>query len=107
MRVALMAEVLAEGPAAPLVLLVAALIARAGDAISDHRLALDAALLVLADGLDYDRRAELYAAAVEAGQPEVALLLLDAAPLVPAAELLERQLGRERPLRPTGRALTL
>ncbi len=108
-RAAAMAEVMADGPADALVDLVGDLIARARDAASGHRLALDAVLLVFSDPsrLGYERRAELYAAAVEAGRPEVALLLLDAAPLVPSAERLERHLGDERPLTPTGRALSL
>jgi hypothetical protein len=109
MRVAAMAEALAEGPAEVTACLVGELIARAADATSGYRLALDAILLVLSDAarLAYERRAELYAAAVEAGQPEVALMLLDAAPHDPGTEVLERQLGAERPLVPTGRPLTL
>ena len=109
MRVAAMTEVMADGPPGAMVRVVGDLIARAGDATSAHRLALDAVLLVLSDGsrLEYERRAELYAAAVEADRPEVALLLLDAMPTVPGTERLERQLGSELPLTPTGRALTL
>ena len=109
MRVAAMKEVMAEGPPEAMVHLVGDLIARGGDATSGHRLALDAVLLVLSDGsrLEYDRRTELYAAAVEAGHPEVALLLFDGAPVVPGTERLERQVGSEQPLTPTGRPLTL
>ncbi|HKE14490.1 MAG TPA: hypothetical protein VKB80_06485 [Kofleriaceae bacterium] len=109
MRAASMAEVLASEPADAIAHMVGDLIAHAGDAASAQRLALDALLVVLADAtrLGYERRAELYAAAVEAGQPEVALLLFDAAPLAPSAEALEQHLGDERPLTPTGRPLSL
>ena len=59
MRAAAMAEVMAAGPAQPVVRLLGELIARSGDAISGHRLALDAVLLALADParLEYERRA--------------------------------------------------
>jgi hypothetical protein len=109
MRVAAMAEVMADGPPEAMVGLVGNLIARAGDAAGNHRAALDAVLLVLSDAerLPYDRRAELYAAAVEAGLAEVALLLLDAAPIIPTAESLARKLGDERAITPSGPALTL
>ncbi len=109
MRAAAMAEVMAAGPAEPVVRLLGELIARSGDAISGHRLALDAVLLVLADParLEYERRAELYAAAVGAGLDEVALLLIDAAPVLPSTQRLERELGAERPLIPDGRPLPL
>jgi hypothetical protein len=107
MRVALMAELLAEGPAAGLVDLIGDLVSRAGEASSWA--ALDSILLLLSDGsaLPYERRAELYAAATAAERPEVALLLLDAAPTVPGTEKLERELGGERPLVPSGRRLPL
>jgi hypothetical protein len=109
MRAAVMAEVLVDAPSAALVQVLGDLIAQAGDAASPHRLALDAVLLVLSDGhqLGYERRAELYAAAVEGSLPQVAMLLLDAAPEVPGTELLVRQVGAERPLTPGGRALSL
>jgi hypothetical protein len=109
MRAAAMAEMLATGPAEPVVHVVKDLIAQASDTASGPRLALDALVLVLSDGarLGYERRAELYAAAVEAELPEVALLLLDAAPPAPSAEKLERELGQERPLTPGGRPLPL
>jgi hypothetical protein len=109
MRAAAMAELLAAGPVEGVVQLVKELIAQATDTASGPRLALDALVLVLSDGarLGYERRAELYAAAVEAALPEVALLLLDAAPPVPSAEKLERELGQERPLTPGGRPLPL
>ncbi len=109
MRAAAMAEVLAGGPAEAVARLIGELIAGAGDAVSGHRMALDAVLLVLADPtrLEYERRAELYAAAVGAGLDEVALLLLDAAPVLPSTDVLERELGAERPLTPNGRPLAL
>jgi hypothetical protein len=108
-RVAAMAELLVEGPREDLVTLLACLIARAGDASSGYRTALDAVLLVLTDParLGYERRADLYATATEAGRPEVALLFFEAAPRVCGTEKLERQLADERPLVPTGRPLPL
>jgi hypothetical protein len=109
MRASAMAEMLAAGPAEVVVQLVKDLIGQAIDTASAPRLALDALVLVLSDGsrLGYDRRAELYAAAVEAGLPEVALLLLDAAPPLPGAEKLKRELGQERAVTPGGRPLAL
>lgn len=109
MRAAAIAELLVDAPSEEVIHLLGGLIAQSGDAVSGHRLALDALLLVLADPdrIDYERRAELYAAAVEAGLPEVAMLFLDAAPRVPGTELLERQLDAERPVAPGGRPLSL
>jgi hypothetical protein len=109
MRVAAVAEALAEGSPDDAAALLAGLLARAGDAVSGHRAALDAALLVLGDHsrLDYDRRAALYAAATEAGLPDVALLLFEVAPPVAGTDELLRKLDDERPLVPSGRPLTL
>jgi len=109
MRVASVAEAIARATPADAARLLADLIAGACDATSGHRAALDAALEVLADParLTYVFRAELYAAAREAELPEVALLLLDAAPKTRGTESLERHLDDERPLVPTGRPLTL
>ena len=108
MRAAAMAEALASGPAASAVRLLGDVIA-GGGASPGHRAAAFAAVAVLSDGglLDYDRRAALYAAAIDAGDEEVALILLDAAPPAPGTEALERQLDAERPLAPRGRPLTL
>lgn len=109
MRVAAVAEALADGPPDDVAALLADLLARAGDAASGHRAALDAALLVLGDPerLGYERRAALYAAAAAADHADVALLLFDAAPPVPGTESILRHLDDERPLVPSGRPLTL
>lgn len=109
MRVAAASGALARGSAPEVARLLHDLIARGGDRAPAHRAALDAVLLALSDsaGLGYERRAELYEAAVQDGRREVALLLLESAPPVPGTEALEQKLGDARPLVPTGRALTL
>jgi hypothetical protein len=109
MRVTAAAELLGGGVPAAVVGLVGELIARAGDSPPAHPAALDALVVALADSalLDYERRAELYAAALAAGRGDVALLLIDAAPELPGTEQLERELGAERRLVPNGRAVTL
>jgi hypothetical protein len=109
MRVAVVADALTSGPPLDAVFVVAGLLGHAGDAASGHRVALDAALLVLGDEarLGYQRRAELYAAAHDAGLAEVALLLFEAAPPGPGIAGILRHLDEERPLVPTSRPLTL
>lgn len=109
MRVAAIAEALASSSAEAAIWSLATWLAGAGDAASSHRIALDAALVVLGDSarLAYDRRTELYAAARAAELPEVAMLLIEAAPVPPGTERLERELDDERPLIPSGRPLTL
>ena len=108
LRITAAAEAL-ELPPGQAVALIDRLVALGGEERSGHRAALDAVLRVLADAgqLGYERRAELYAAAIEAGLAEVALLLMDAAPPAPGTEELERGAGEERPLAPRGRPLTL
>jgi hypothetical protein len=109
MRVVAVAEALAAGEPDEIAPMLAALLARAGDAGSGYRAALDAALLVLGEDarLPYERRAAIYAAATIAGLPDVALLLFDVAPPGPRVEQILRKLDDERPLVPTGRPLTL
>ena len=109
MRVALLAETLGHIAPRAAVDLLAELLDRAGDSPAPHRAALDAALLVLEEEalLGYERRAELYEAAVAAGRGDVALLLIDAAPTASGTAKLERELGKERRLVPGGRSFTL
>jgi hypothetical protein len=57
--------------------------------------------------LPYATRKRLYEAAVARGIPEIARLFLTASPATAHPGELERQLAPERPLRATGRPLTL
>ena len=109
MRVAAATGVLADGPASEVARMLHDLVARGGDRAPAHRAALDAVLVALSDstGLGYQRRAELYEAAVLDGRREVALMLLESAPPAPGTEALAHKLDDARPLVPTGRALTL
>ena len=57
--------------------------------------------------LPYAARKRLYEAAIEASLPAIARLFLVASPTAPVPPTLKKQLGPERPLRPTDRPLTL
>ena len=57
--------------------------------------------------LPYGTRKDLYEAAIAANLPAIARLFLLASPAVPVPPTLKKQLGPERPLRPTERPLTL
>jgi len=57
--------------------------------------------------LAYATRQRLYEAATERGLPAIARLFLAASPAIPLPAALVKQLGPERPLKPTGRPLTL
>jgi hypothetical protein len=57
--------------------------------------------------LPYATRQRLYTAAVERGLPAIARLFLSASPQGQLPQQLKKQLGPERPLRPTDRPLTL
>jgi hypothetical protein len=109
MRLAAAAERLAEGPAAAVVEALAELVAHGGDPARGQAVALDAVVAALSSEacLGYERRAELYEAAVAAGRRELALLLIDAAPPPAGTESLEREAGAERALTPRGRRLAL
>jgi hypothetical protein len=109
MRLAAVVDALTSPPPERSARLLAELVGRARDAAAGHRAALDAALLVIADGarLGYERRAELYRAARLADLPEVAMLLFEAAPPARGVESILRRLDDERPLVPSGRPLTL
>jgi hypothetical protein len=58
-------------------------------------------------GLPYVRRKHLYEAAIERNLPAIARLFLVASPSVPVPVTLAKQLGPERPLRPSDKPLTL
>ena len=58
-------------------------------------------------GLAYAARKRLYEAAIEASLPAIARLFLVASPTAPVPPTLKKQLGPERPLRPSDRPLTL
>lgn len=109
MRAGAMAEIIASGPAEQIVELLSQLIACADDVQSDHWTALDAAMTVLSEDsqLPYQRRAQLYEAAIERGREELALTLLQAAPSRPDVDQLEKGIGDERKLVPSGKPLTL
>jgi hypothetical protein len=86
----------------------AALVARAIAGTTDPEVGGAVTALILAMGdLDYPARATLYRAAIDAGAPSVARLLLDASPPTVNPADLDRQLRPERPLRNRGRPLTL
>ncbi len=57
--------------------------------------------------LGYATRKQLYEAAHARNLPAIARLFLQASPAVPIPATLKKQLGPERPLRPTDRPLTL
>lgn len=62
---------------------------------------------VAAPTLAYEARKRLYEAAVSRALPEVARLFLAVSPAQPLPPQLVKQLGPERALKPSGRALTL
>jgi hypothetical protein len=57
--------------------------------------------------LDYPLRQRLYSAAIAQQQPAIARLFLTASPATMDQQQLAKSLAPERPLRPTGRPLTL
>src|SRR4051794_15239401 len=107
MRVLALVEALVAGDPDTWVDALAAAIARAGDD-ADALAAVEAITHAVADpALPYAARATLYRAAVDHGHAALARLFLTASPSVVPPEQLERQLAPERPLKPTGRPLTL
>jgi hypothetical protein len=109
MRVLVLIEALSTGEPVVWVDAIASIIARShtiDDA--DAMLAVQSITRAAADAtLPYETRKRLYEAAVLRGQPSIARLFLLSSPgTIPPAER-EKQLAPERPLKPTGRPLTL
>jgi hypothetical protein len=109
MRALALVTALGEGEPASWVEALAAIVTRAhhhddADAIE----MLETITHAVADpSLPYATRKELYEAAIAANLPAIARLFLLASPSVPVPATLKKQLGPERPLRPTERPLTL
>jgi hypothetical protein len=109
MRALALIEALGEGDAAEWVETLAAIIARShrvddADALE----ALESITHATADpALSYGARQRLYTAATERGHASIARLFLSASPPTANATQLKKQLAPERPLKPTGRPLTL
>ena len=57
--------------------------------------------------LAYEVRKRFYEAAIDFGKPAIARLFIAVSPSTPIPTQLQKQLGAERPLKPTGRPLTL
>jgi hypothetical protein len=109
MRVLALVGALAEDEPATWVEVFAAIIARAhADADADAAETLECITHAAAEPtLPYPTRQALYEAAVARNLPAIARLFLAASPSAGLPRQLEKQLGPERPLRPTDRPLTL
>ncbi len=109
MRVLALVEALAIGEPASWVISLVATIARAGAGHDrDALAAVEVITHAVADpALPYPARVALYQAAVDGGHTALARLFLTASPTVIPAAQLEKALAPERPLKPTGRPLTL
>ena len=109
MRVLALIEAFREGDAGGWTEAIAAIVARShtiDDA--DTILAVQTITQAAAEPtLPYDTRKQLYVAAVERGLPAIARLFLTESPSTMPPGQLEKQLAPERPLKPTGRPLTL
>ena len=109
MRVLALVEAFGEGDPVAWVQTLNTILARAhliDDA--DTVLALECITHATADpALTYAVRQRLYEAAIDLGMPAIARLFLAVSPAVPVPAQLQKQLGPERPLKPTGRPLTL
>lgn len=109
MRVLALVAALGEGDPGEWVQALAAIIARAH--LVDDADALEMVETLTHAAADptvsYDRRQELYEAAVERRLPAIARLFLVASPQSQLPHQLQKQLGPERPLRPADRPLTL
>ena len=109
MRALILVEALAEGEPTDWVVAFAEIVTRAhhvddADAIE----MLETLTHAVGDpSLPYSTRKSLYEAAIEANLPAIARLFLVASPTAPVPPTLKKQLGPERPLRPTDRPLTL
>jgi hypothetical protein len=109
MRVLALSTALGEGDPGEWVVAFAAIIARAhqvddGDALETVETLTHAAA---EPTLPYAVRQRLYEAAVERNLPAIARLFLVASPQGQLPRQLQKQLGPERPLRPTDKPLTL
>ncbi len=109
MRVLSVVESLGEGDPTAWIDAIASLLARAhtvGDA--DAALAVQSITQAAAEAsLSYDTRKRLYEAAIARGAPAIARLFIAVSPAVELPATLVKQLGPERPLRPSGKPLTL
>lgn len=109
MRSLALIEALGEGDAGDWVETLAAIVARShrvddADALE----ALETITRATADpALPYGARQRLYTAASERGHASIARLFLSASPPTANESQLKKQLAPERPLKPTGRPLTL
>jgi hypothetical protein len=108
-RVIALVESLREDEPTAWVHVLAAIMARCHlNADPDAVEALEAITHAAADpALAYDTRQRLYEAAIQQRMPAVARLFLVASPTTMRPDELARSLAPERPLRPTGRPLTL
>ncbi len=109
MRVLSLIGALGEGEPAAWVEALAAIITRAHTVDDPDALEVVQSITHAAadPALPYATRQRLYEAAVDGGQPAIARLFLVASPASELPQQLRKQLGPERPLRPTDRPLTL
>lgn len=109
MRVLALVSAFGEGDPTAWVETLAAILARShlvSDA--DALLALECVRQAAAEpGLAYEVKKQLYVAATDRNLPAIARLFLTASPATAAKSQLAKQLAPERPLKPTGRPLTL
>lgn len=108
MRRAALAELLRQAPASEAAAALGELVDRSGSGDPDVTVALDSAGAALSSDeiVDYELRAELYAAATDRGDDVVARLLLQHGPQAQDREL-DDALAPGRPAVPRGRVLTL
>lgn len=109
MRVLALADAFGEGEPTTWVDTLAAILGRAARIDDpDAVMAVECFTKAAAEpSLAYETRQALYQAATERNQPAIARLFLEASPETPLPSNLVKQLGPERPLKPTGRPLTL
>jgi hypothetical protein len=106
-RVLALIDSLSSGDAAAWVAVLGDILSRAHDDL-DARRVLEALRGAAGDpALGYEARKKLYEAAIHAQRPAIARLFLTASPSAPLPVALTKQLGPERPLRPTTRPLSL
>lgn len=108
-RMLVLIEALSDGDPTSWVQALAAIIARSHSSDDpDAAEALETLVHAAGDpALAYGVRQRLYAAATEAREPVVARLFLVASPVTMDRDQLAKVLAPERPLKPTGRPLTL
>src|SRR5204862_6343084 len=109
MRTLALIEALGTDDAGAWIEAIAAIVARSHTADdSDTNVAVQTITHAAADpALPYATRKRLYEAAAERNLPAIARLFLAASPNAAVPAQLQKQLGPERPLKPTGRPLTL